>query len=60
MRIVSNKAKCNKCGDVVISLQVNEYVHCKCGAIAVAGGDKSIMRLGHHNDILELSEKEYE
>ena len=60
VRIISNKAKCKKCGEIVISYQENEYVRCQCGAIAVAGGVKSIMRLGHHNDILEMSEKEYE
>lgn len=59
LKIISNKAQCKKCGDLISSYQENEYVRCKCGAIAVSGGDKSIMRLGHHNDILELSEKDY-
>ena len=59
MRIIKNKAKCKRCGDVVSSEIAEIYIHCKCGAIAVSGGYKAILRLGHHNDILELSEKEY-
>lgn len=60
MRIIRNKAKCKRCGDVISSDTSDKYIHCTCGAIAVSGGYKAILRLGHHNDILELSEKEYE
>ncbi len=59
MRILANKAQCKLCGDIVISTQEAEYEYCKCGSIAVSGGQKSIMRLGHHNNILELSKKDY-
>lgn len=59
MRIISNKAMCKLCGDQLISKDTKLYLHCKCGAIAVSGGDVAIMRLGHHNHILEMSEKDY-
>ena len=59
MKIISNKAQCKLCGDVVISTNVQKYEYCQCGSIAVSGGNLSIMRLGHHNNIIELSEKDY-
>ena len=59
MKIVTNKAKCKLCGDIIISNLINEYTYCSCKAIGVSGGHESIMRLGHHNHIIELSEKEY-
>ncbi|MBI9014546.1 MAG: hypothetical protein JEZ08_20075 [Clostridiales bacterium] len=59
MKIIVNKAKCKRCGDVIISKQSDTYEYCKCGSIAVSGGTKSIMRLGHHTNIQELSEKDY-
>jgi len=60
LRIIINQARCKKCGDLVVSRDVDLYVRCKCGAIAVSGGERSIMRLGHHNDIEELSQKAYD
>ncbi len=60
MRILSNKAQCKLCGDVVESnIDAKQYLYCKCNAIAVSGGYEAIMRLGHHNNILELSKKDY-
>lgn len=59
MKIVKNQARCRVCGDLVVSESVTEYNYCSCGAIAVSGGKVAILRLGHHNHIEELSEKEY-
>jgi hypothetical protein len=59
MKIIANKAQCKLCGDIVESKEPGKYVYCGCGAIAVSGGNQSIMRLGHHNHIRELSEKDY-
>lgn len=59
MKIIANRAQCKLCGDVVESKHLSEYVYCSCGSVGVAGGEVSIMRLGHHNHIIELSEKEY-
>jgi len=34
-----NKARCKKCGDIIESKHVHDYVTCKCGAISVDGGN---------------------
>lgn len=39
-----NKAKCRKCGDIIESKHVHDYVSCKCGAIAVDGGHYYLKR----------------
>ncbi len=60
MRILSNKAQCRLCGDIIESNRNTQlYLYCTCKAIAVSGGNKAIMRLGHHTHIVELSEKDY-
>jgi hypothetical protein len=38
MKIVENKAKCLKCGDVIESIDRHNYVQCSCGNISVDGG----------------------
>ena len=35
-----NRAKCKKCQTVIESLHTHDYVMCKCGEIAVDGGDQ--------------------
>lgn len=35
------------------------YTFCKCGKVGVAGGNQTILRIGHHADIEEMSLKEY-
>ena len=35
-----NKAKCRKCGDIVESKHVHDFVACGCGAIFVDGGNQ--------------------
>lgn len=37
-KIVKNKIKCKKCGDIIESVSVNDFKFCKCGAVAVDGG----------------------
>ncbi len=59
MKIVTNKAKCLLCGEVVASTNESDYIYCKCGSLAVSGGEMAILRLGHHNNFIELSEKDY-
>ena len=62
MRILENKARCRVCGELIFSMDheadVNKF--CSCGAIAVSGGNQSILRIGHHRDIEELSLKDYD
>jgi hypothetical protein len=35
---MKNRAKCKLCGDIIESFHRHDYVHCKCGEIAVDGG----------------------
>lgn len=54
-----NKAKCRKCGDIIESKYVHDYVPCKCGAIAVDGGHYYLKRSYQDlNDVIEMSEEE--
>ena len=58
MLIKVNKAKCRRCGDIIESKSVHDYVICKCGAIAVDGGKEYLRRSAKDlNDIIEMSEE---
>uniref|UniRef100_A0A6M3LEM0 DUF7695 domain-containing protein n=1 Tax=viral metagenome TaxID=1070528 RepID=A0A6M3LEM0_9ZZZZ len=54
--IISNKAKCLKCGDVIESRSVHDFVWCNCHSIAVDGGREYLRRVGEAFDMKELSE----
>lgn len=53
--IVSNSATCRKCKDFIFSRHRHDYVTCKCGAIAVDGGQEYIRRVGDHADFIDSS-----
>lgn len=36
--IKNNKAKCTKCGSIIESRSVHDFVQCKCKAIFIDGG----------------------
>jgi hypothetical protein len=36
--VFENKAKCLKCGDIIISKNRHDYVTCSCGNLSVDGG----------------------
>ena len=55
MSIIYNKAKCFKCGSVIESKHVHDFVWCQCGAIAVDGGKEYLKRVGNPEDCIELS-----
>ncbi len=57
-KIIVNRARCNKCGDVIESKHRHNFVWCKCGAIAVDGGKDYLKRVGNFEDIYDLSETE--
>lgn len=57
-KIVKNKIRCKKCGDIIESVSVNDFKFCKCGAVAVDGGFDYLRRCGNLEDIEELSEVE--
>ena len=43
-KIISNKIKCNKCGNIIESKSTNDYKRCSCGAVVVAGGIEYLKR----------------
>lgn len=51
--LVSNKIKCNKCGDVIESEYTHDFKYCKCESCAVDGGLDYARRLG--TDFTDLS-----
>lgn len=59
-KILVNKIKCNKCGDIIESVSVHDFKSCKCGAVAVDGGHDYLRRGGYREDWEELSEYEEE
>ena len=59
-KIIVNKIKCKKCGDVIESTYRHDFKFCKCGAVAVDGGKDYLRRLGYEEDYEELSEIEKE
>lgn len=54
-KIIENKIKCNKCGDVIESIHRHDFKFCKCGAVAVDGGHDYLRRCGNLEDFEELS-----
>lgn len=56
MKIVTNKAKCKKCGDIIESKYTHNFVTCKCGALSVDGGKEYLRRLGNIDDFEDMSE----
>lgn len=53
--ILLNKAKCNTCGDEIVSRSRHDWVQCSCKAIFVDGGQEYLRRGGNLEDITELS-----
>lgn len=56
MRIIRNRARCKRCGDVVESNYRHDFQPCCCGAIAVDGGHDYLRRMGKAEDIEEMNE----
>lgn len=57
--IVANKIRCNKCGDIIESKSVHDFVTCKCGAVSVDGGHNYLRRCAESlEDFEELSQYE--
>lgn len=55
-KILRNIAKCKKCQDIIESINVHDFVRCKCKSIFVDGG-KDYVRRGADNldDIEDLT-----
>ena len=54
--ILSNKAQCLKCKDIIESKYRHDFVTCKCGALSVDGGNSYLKRSGNLKHYKELSE----
>jgi predicted phosphodiesterase len=57
-RIITNKIRCKKCGDIIESKTRHDFRTCSCGAVAVDGGCDYLKRTGNYEDWEELSEVE--
>ena len=55
MKIIKNAIQCRKCGDIIESKHVHDFVSCSCGAVAVDGGHDYLRRCGNKEDIIEFS-----
>lgn len=55
--IISNKIKCNYCGDVIESKHVHDFKYCSCKRVFVDGGHEYMRRgFKEKDDYTELSE----
>lgn len=43
-KILVNKIKCKKCGDVIESTYTHDYKSCSCGSCTVDGGHEYLRR----------------
>ena len=57
-KIIHNRIKCLKCGDIIESKYRHDYKTCFCGACAVDGGRDYLRRSGNLEDWQEMSEIE--
>lgn len=54
-KIIVNKIKRKKCGDVIESIHRHDFKFCKCGAVAVDGGHDYLRRCGDLDVFEDLS-----
>lgn len=55
-KIISNKIKCNICGDIIESKSIHDYKKCSCGRVSVDGGKEYMKRsYKKKDDYIELS-----
>ena len=54
-QIIQNEAQCMKCGDIIVSKHVHDFVQCRCGAIFVDGGMEYLRRGGEDEDFIDRS-----
>ena len=55
-KILVNRIRCKKCGDVIESTHRHDFKYCSCKSVAVDGGKDYLRRLGNRGDWEELSE----
>ena len=49
-KIIRNRIKCKKCGEIIESTSRHDFKFCKCGAVAVDGGKDYLRRVGNKDD----------
>ena len=54
-KIIINKIKCKKCGEIIESTHRHDFKFCKCGAVAVDGGYDYLRRCGDLDSYEDLS-----
>ena len=59
-KIIHNKIRCKKCGDIIESISTYDFKWCNCGACAVDGGHDYLRRVGDKENWEEMSEVENE
>lgn len=58
-KIIHNRIKCLKCGDIIKSEYRHDYKTCSCGACAVDGGHDYLRRYESLDDWQEMSVVEH-
>lgn len=53
-KIIRNRIKCKKCGDIIESKSVHHFVEYRCKSIAVDGGHEYQRWVGNIEDIEDL------
>ena len=54
-KIIKNAIQCKKCGEIIESTNVHDFVTCSCRACSVDGGHDYLRRCGNLEDIIDLS-----
>jgi hypothetical protein len=57
-KIIVNKIKCNKCGDIIESTHRHDFKICRCGAVVVDGDHDYLRRCGDLDSYEDLSATE--
>ena len=55
-KLIRNRIKCLKCGDIIESTYRHDWVQCNCGACFVDGGHDYMRVGGNKEDWEDLSE----
>lgn len=58
--ILRNALECRKCGQIIESKSVHDFVYCSCRSIFVDGGHEYLRRGGNLEDMIERSEMDYQ
>ncbi len=59
-KLIHNRIKCLKCGDIIESTHRHDWVQCSCGACFVDGGHDYMRVGGNFEDWEDMSEWETE